>query len=150
MHEIEQQAVDNPSPWARKNIAEYLASDGEDVEHPSADRMILLYVEGRKTGTIYRTPLVHFPDGDDMLIVASKGGAPDDPQWYRNLVDNPRVWVRFKSDFYEATAETLGPDERPAAWEMITKRSPAFADYQKKAERTIPVVRLRKVASAAA
>lgn len=58
---------------------------------------------------------------------------------------DPTVWIRFKKDFFEARAQVLGPDERPAAWGMITTRTPAFADYQEKTEREIPVVRLTRV-----
>lgn len=144
MHDIESRATDPKSPWALQHIAQYLASDGEQVDHPSADRLILLYTKGRRSGAIRRTPLVHFPDGDDMLIVASKGGAPEHPLWYRNLVADPQVWVRFKKDFFATEAITLGPDERPAVWAMITERTPAFADYQAKAGREIPIVRLRR------
>lgn len=145
MNAIEEQATNPKSPWALKHIEQYLASDGEAVEHPSADRLILLYTTGHKSGRIRRTPVVHFPDGDAMLIVASKGGHPDHPKWYDNLFANPTVWVRFKKDFFAATAEVLDPDERPAAWEMITTRTPAFAEYQAKTDREIPVIRLKRV-----
>ena len=77
MHAIEEQATDPKSPWAIKHIEQYLASDGEAVDHPSADRLILLYTTGQKSGRIRRTPVVHFPDGDAMLIVASKGSSPN-------------------------------------------------------------------------
>lgn len=145
MHEIETQATDPKSPWALNHVRQYLASEGTAVDHPSADRLILLYTRGHRSGLIRRTPVVHFPDGETMLVVASKAGAPDHPLWYRNLVADPVVWVRFKKDFFEARAHALGPDERPAVWEMITARTPAFADYQAKTEREIPVVRLRAV-----
>lgn len=145
MHDIETRAVNPSSPWALRHIEQYLATDGAEVDHPSADRLILLYTTGRRSGEIRRTPLVHFPEGESMLIVASKGGAPSHPLWYRNLVADPSVWVRFKKDFFAARAAVLGPDERPAAWDAITTRSPAFADYQAKTEREIPVVRLTPV-----
>jgi len=145
LHEIEERAVDSPSPWAQKHVEQYLESGGKAVEHPMDDRLILFYVTGRQSGDIRRVPLVHFGDGGDMFIVASKGGAPDDPEWYRNLVADPRVWVRFKDDFFEARAEVLTPEERAPAWEMITAIAPSFGDYQAKVDRVIPVVRLRRV-----
>ncbi|HEX9644903.1 MAG TPA: nitroreductase/quinone reductase family protein [Acidimicrobiia bacterium] len=145
LHEIERKAVDNPSPWARKHVDQYLESGGEKTDHPMTDRLILLYVKGRRSGEIRRVPVVHFTDGDDMLIVASKGGAPEDPMWYRNLVANPQVWVRHKDDFFEARAHVLTPEERTPAWEMLTAIAPGFAQYQEKASRTIPVVRLARV-----
>jgi deazaflavin-dependent oxidoreductase (nitroreductase family) len=140
--DIEDRAVDSPSPYARKHVEQYLATDGADVEHPSADRMILLYTTGRKTGNIRRIPVVHFPDGDDMLIVASKGGAPRNPEWYLNLAADPHVWVRYRDEFFGALASTLTPEERAQAWPAITDRSPAFAEYQARVSRVIPVVRL--------
>lgn len=145
LHEIEEEAVDSPSPWARKHVEQYLATGGREVDHPMDERLILLYVTGRRSGDIRRVPLVHFEDGDDMLIVASKGGAPEDPEWFKNLVAEPRVWVRFRDDFFEARAEVLPPEERDPAWERITSSAPGFADYQAKVDRTIPVVRLRRV-----
>jgi F420H(2)-dependent quinone reductase len=143
LHEIEKSAVDSPSPYAQKHVAQYLG--GGDIEHTMADRLILLYAKGRKSGDIRRVPLVHFRDGEDMVIIASKGGAPEHPLWYRNLVADPQVWVRFKEDFFEARATVLSDEERAPVWGRITAAAPGFADYQAKVERTIPVVRLTKV-----
>jgi deazaflavin-dependent oxidoreductase (nitroreductase family) len=145
LHEIERKAVDNPSPWARKHVDQYLDSGGEQTDHPMTDRLILLYVKGRRSGEIRRVPVVHFTDGENMLIIASKGGAPEDPMWYRNLVADPQVWVRYKQDFFEARAHVLTPEERAPVWEMLTSIAPGFAQYQAKVERTIPVVRLARV-----
>jgi len=145
LSEIEAAAVDSPSPWARGHIAQYLASDGAEVDHPSADRLILLYTKGRKSGSLRRLPVVFFPAGEDMLVVASKGGAPKHPEWYKNLVADSRVWVRFKKDFFPAMATTLTPDERAVEWPKITEMSPAFADYQAKVDRVIPVVKLTRL-----
>ncbi len=142
--EIEAQAVDSPSPWAQRHIEQYLATDGAEVDHPSADRVILLYTRGRRSGAIRRLPLVSFPDGDDLLVVASKGGAPSHPDWYRNLVADPAVWVRRKGEFYAATATTLDPESRRRVWPTIVAMNPSFADYQAKVERVIPVVRLTR------
>jgi len=146
LHDIETRAVDNPSAWARTHVEQYLATGGEKTDHPMTNRLILLYVKGRRSGEIRRVPLVHFPDGGDMLIVASKGGAPEHPMWYRNLAADPQVWVRFRDDFFEARAEVLSDEERAPAWEMITSIAPGFAEYQEKTARTIPVVRLARAA----
>ncbi|HEX9977601.1 MAG TPA: nitroreductase family deazaflavin-dependent oxidoreductase [Acidimicrobiia bacterium] len=145
LEEIEEQAVDGRSAWSRNHVEQYLATDGAVVDHPSADRMILLYTTGRRSGRIRRTPIVHFPVGDDMLVVASKGGAPRHPEWYLNLAADPRVWVRYKTDFFPALASTLTPEERAVAWPQITGRSPSFADYQAKTDRVIPVVKLTRL-----
>jgi deazaflavin-dependent oxidoreductase (nitroreductase family) len=144
--EIESSAVDSPRGWARGHSAQYLATDGSEVDHPRAESMVLLYTTGRKTGKIRRTSLVSFVDDEgNLLVVASMGGAPTNPSWYLNLIADPTVWLRVKDDFYEARAEVLTSQERAPIWEMITRENSGFADYQAKTERVIPVVRLRRV-----
>ena len=145
LHDIEKQAVDSTRSWAQQHIDQYLASAGRDVDHPMADRLVLLYVTGRSSGEIRRTPLASFEHDGERFIVASMGGAPDDPQWYRNILANPRVWVRFRDDFYEAQAQVLTPEERATLWDSITTAEPVFAGYQEKTDRVIPVVRLHRV-----
>ena len=145
---IDDAATENPSEWASKNIEQYLRSDGEDVQHPMADRMILLYTKGRKTGKIRRTPIVHVPDGDDLIVIASKGGAPKNPEWFLNLQADPQVWVRHKSDVFEARAEILEGEEHQEMWQRVTDWAPGFQAYQDRAERKIPLIRLSPVRAA--
>lgn len=145
MTDIEERAVDNPSPYASTHIAQYLESDGEDVDHPMADDLILLYTTGKRTGWIRRTPLTSFRDGDDLIVIASKGGAPEHPSWYWNLKADPTVWVRKKGDFFEARAEILEGDQHAEMWARVTEWAPGFQSFQDKTERTIPLVRLTRV-----
>jgi len=147
LHPIERQAVDSPRSWAKQHADQYLETAGRDVDHPMAERLVLLYVTGRSSGEVRRIPLASFEHDGERLVVASMGGAPEDPQWFRNLVADPRVWVRFRDDFYEARAEVLTPAERGPAWDEITAAVPTFAGYQEKTDRVIPVVRLRRVPS---
>ena len=140
--EIEARAADNPSPYASAHIAQYLESDGQDVDHPMADALILLYTTGKKSGQIRRTPLAAYSDGDDLIVIASKGGAPEHPSWFWNLKADPSVWVRDKGEFYEARAEVLDADEHDAMWGRITEWAPGFQSYQDKVDRLIPLVRL--------
>jgi deazaflavin-dependent oxidoreductase (nitroreductase family) len=142
--DIEAAAADSPMPWAAEHARQYLATNGTEVDHPFADRLLLLYTTGRKSGTIRRIPLVHLDDGDDLLVVASAGGSPTHPAWYRNLVADPHVWVRLGSGFFPATATSLVSPEREDAWDRIVAVMPFFADYQARVEREIPVVRLRR------
>ncbi len=139
---IEEAAVVNPSAYAEAHIQQYLASDGHEVDHPAGDSLILLYTTGRKSGAIRRVPLGAFPDGDSLLVIGSNAGRPSDPAWYRNIMADPRVWVRRKSDFFEATAVTIPPEERQVIWEGLTSRVPLFAQYQEQAGRQLPVIRL--------
>jgi deazaflavin-dependent oxidoreductase (nitroreductase family) len=89
--------------------------------------------------------LIYGRDGEDYLLVASKGGADDHPQWYLNLVDHPQVHLRVLTERFTARAETLSPQEKARVWPHLVEVFPPYADYQKKTERDIPVVRLSRV-----
>lgn len=142
--DVEAEALDSPRPRAAEHIRQYLATGGRRVDHPRADRLILLYTRGRKSGRIHRTPLVHVAGGGDRYVAASAAGRPSDPAWYRNLRADPRVWVRDRDEFFPATATALEGDERDAMWEEFVGLMPNFAEYQATVDRVIPVVRLRR------
>jgi F420H(2)-dependent quinone reductase len=142
VREVEERAVDPPGDHNRHIIRQYLETGGREVDHSLADQLILLYVTGRRTGDIRRVPLVSFPDGEDLIVIASYGGSPTHPMWYRNLVDDGRVWVRRGDRVYAAEATVLEGDERLDRWEAITGRHPVFAGYQERSGRTLPLVRL--------
>ena len=142
MHDIERIAVDSPYPPVAAQARQYIESNGQTVDHPHADRVILLYVRGRSSGVIRRVPLVSVADGDDLIIVASKGGAPEHPAWYLNLEADPKVWVRNKDEFFEATATTLEGEDRTLAWAKMIEVMPFFSGYETKTDRVLPVVRL--------
>ena len=142
MHPIETQALDSPSEYVSNQARQYVATNGAGIDHPLADRVFLLYFRGRRSGQIRRVPLVCVEEGDDLLIVGSKGGADHHPAWYLNIATDPRVWVRNKADFYEALATTLEGEERAAAWAKIVASMPFFGGYEKKTDRVMPVVRV--------
>ncbi|MGH8914722.1 MAG: nitroreductase/quinone reductase family protein [Acidimicrobiia bacterium] len=140
---IEDWAVAPSLPHAAKNVREYLESDGAEVDHPAAGHLILLYTTGRISGKIRCTPLRFFEAGDDLFVAASFGGSANDPDWYLNLVADPKVWVRRDADLFEASAVVMDGEERDRLWEtMVVTRAPRFAEYQVKTERIIPLVRL--------
>ena len=143
--DIEAAAAANPSEHAEIHIQQYLASDGRDMDYQAGDRLILLYTTGRSSGEIRRVPLGSFPDGDALVVIGSNAGRPTDPQWYRNLQADPKVWVRHLSNFYEATATTMEPEARRVYWEQLTARMPMFTEYQEKAGRDLPLVRITPV-----
>lgn len=113
-----------------------------------AERIILLYTKGRKTGEIRRVPIVHLPDGEDLIVIASKGGAPRHPEWYLNLEADPQVWVRRKSDVFEARAGILEGEEYQQMWSRVIDWAPGFQTYQDRTERQIPLVRLSPLPAA--
>ena len=146
LDEVELQALDSPQPRARQHIDQYLATGGQEVDHPLAERLILLYTKGKVSGKVRRVPVVHLPDGDDLIVIASKGGAPEHPSWFFNLKADPQVWVRNKASFFEARAEILDGDEYETMWARVVKWAPGFQKYQDRTDRQIPLVRLRPVA----
>jgi deazaflavin-dependent oxidoreductase (nitroreductase family) len=140
---IEDRAVDPSRPFAAEHVRQYLESNGAAVDHPAAGHLILLYTTGRTSGQIRRTPLRFFEVGDDLVVAASFGGAPEHPDWYLNLLGDPKVWVRRDADLYEATAEPVVGEDRDRIWEtVVVSQAPQFADYQTKTPRVIPVIRL--------
>ena len=134
------------SDWNDKIIAEFRANGGKVGGPFEGATLLLLHHVGARSGTERVAPLAYFPDGDRMLIIASKGGAPTNPDWYHNLKANPRVDVELGTETVRVDAHELAPAERAEKWAEITTRAPGFADCQKKTERVIPVFALQRVA----
>jgi deazaflavin-dependent oxidoreductase (nitroreductase family) len=118
---------------------------GGDIEGMQRERLVLLTTIGARTGQRRTTPMMHHRDGDRLLVIASNVGAPSHPDWYLNLVANPRVTVEVGDDTYEALATPLAGAERDEVWAMIKETYPFFADHEAKTTRTIPVVALTRV-----
>ena len=101
---------------------------------------LLLSVTGRKSGLVRTTPLVYFEDGDNYVVVGSDGAARRDPQWWKNLQKNPRATVRVGRNKFSATARLAEGEERDRLWQIGTGILPAWAEYQTRTERLLPVV----------
>jgi deazaflavin-dependent oxidoreductase (nitroreductase family) len=84
--------------------------------------------------------LIYERDGDDFLVVASMGGAPQHPDWYRNLLAHPEARIQVRADHMEVIARTAGEDEKSRLWEIVTGQWPNYDAYQSRTERVIPVV----------
>jgi deazaflavin-dependent oxidoreductase (nitroreductase family) len=128
----------------RKVIAQFRA--GVEIEGMHRDRLVLLTTTGAKTGERRTTPMMFHRDGDRLLVIASNAGAPKDPMWFGNLVRQPRVTVEVGDQEYEALAMVLSGAEREVTWATLTEAYPFFADHERQAGRTIPVVALTRVA----
>lgn len=127
-------------------IADMRANDGKPTSGPFLGRPVLiLTTTGARTGEKRETPLVYFGDGEELQIIASKGGAPSHPAWYHNLVANPKVTVEVNGDRYEAEAVVPTGEERDRRYAAQARVMPNFAEYQTKVSREIPVVVLRRV-----
>ena len=122
------------------HIALYRATGGRiGGRFLGADNLLLTTI-GRKTGKARTTPLIYGRDGGSLVIVASFGGQPQHPAWYKNLSENPKVTVQVRGDLRELVARTATPDERARLWPMMIGLYAGYADYQKKTSREIPIV----------
>ncbi|WP_159776080.1 nitroreductase/quinone reductase family protein [Streptomyces sp. HM190] len=138
-----------PNPFNQQVIEEFRAHHGQVGGMFEGARLILLTTTGSRTGTPHTTPLGYLPDGDGtILVIASAGGSPRHPDWYRNVLANPRVTVESGAFTYEADAVVLDGEERDRAFARAVESDPGWAEYQAKTDRTIPVVALREVPAA--
>ena len=123
-------------------IEEFRANGGE-LTGPFAGRpIVLLTIKGRKSGQERTTPLVYLGDGDRVFVFASKGGAPEDPDWYKNLVANPDVTVEVGEEKYAARAVVITGPERDELFARQMAEAEQFRTYQTNTDRVIPVVEL--------
>ena len=135
-----------------EDLIEDYRANGKASKGPFVGRQILLLTTtGAKTGTARTSPLVYTKDGDDLVIVASKGGAPTNPDWFHNLKAHPTVTVELGGDKFAARAKVAAPDtERERLYAAHARVHPVFLDYVKKTTRRIPVVRLERIGPSAA
>jgi deazaflavin-dependent oxidoreductase (nitroreductase family) len=106
--------------------------------------MLLLDHVGAKSGRRRTSPLLYMRDGDDLVIVASKGGAPHDPVWWLNLKAHPETAVQVGGDRREVRAKRVSPEEKKRLWPTVAAAWPDFDDYQRRTDRDIPVIRLSR------
>ena len=137
--------IDSSLNWVADHIKRYVASDGEDGHDWNGTQILLITTTGRKSGNLRRSVLIYGRDGDDFVIVASRGGDPNHPLWFLNLVEDKNVTVQVKADVFPAIATTIDNEEDYARlWNVMLKHWPAYAEYQEKTSRKIPLVRLRR------
>jgi deazaflavin-dependent oxidoreductase (nitroreductase family) len=132
------------SDYNTQIIEEFRANAGKVGGRWEGRDLLLLTTTGRKSGRSHTTPMVYTRDGDRLLVYASKAGAPTHPDWYFNLVADPKVVVEVGDDRYDAIATPLERDERDRVFAEQAERNAAFAEYQAKTDRVIPVVALTR------
>lgn len=130
--------------FGEEHVQKYLETDGEIGYLWNGAPCLLLTTTGHKSGKPRTVPLIFGPDGDNCILIASKGGAPDHPHWYDNLAANPTVEVQVKGDKYTATARTVEGEERDRCWAIATSVWPNYDEYVKRTTRVIPVVVLER------
>ena len=131
--------------WNEDVMSEFRANGGKVAQFANAP-MIIMHAIGAKSGKVYETPLVYKPDGDRMLVIASKAGAPTHPAWYHNLLANPRIDVEVGTDRFTVEVTELKGEERDSKFAEIKALMPNFAVYETKAApRLIPLLALTRV-----
>lgn len=141
-------ATASPAPklpgWMADHLERYLSTNGADGHLWRGVPTLLLTTIGSQSGEPRLLPLIYGRDGARYLVVASRGGAPDHPAWYKNLLANPDVEVQVGSDRFRARARPANRDERPRLWRTMTRIWPAYDQYQSRTQREIPVVLLER------
>jgi deazaflavin-dependent oxidoreductase (nitroreductase family) len=131
------------SDWNTTIIEQFRAQGGKGVAQ-FGDALLLLHHTGARTGTVRVNPLAYYDDGDRLVIVASKAGAPQNPDWLFNLRANPDTTVEIGSETVEVRAAEITGDDYGQTWARVTTAMPGFADYQTKTARRIPLVALHR------
>ncbi|MEO8293298.1 MAG: nitroreductase family deazaflavin-dependent oxidoreductase [Actinomycetota bacterium] len=134
----------DPNDWNASVIEEFRANEGRVGGPFEGAPLLLLSTTGARSGTTRVNPLMYLPDGDRLVVFASKGGAPTDPDWYRNLVVNPDASVEVGTERFPVRATVAAGEERDRLFAEQAERYPQFGDYASNTERTIPVLILER------
>jgi len=145
LDEIDRESLDNAVGFAAEHARRYVATDGVDDGWDGPRPILILYTTGRRSGAIRRNPLLFLEHEGERYLIGSKGGDDRHPEWYLNLVAEPRVHLRVLGEVYEAEARTLDDAERASLWPELVAGYPMFADYQQATSRQIPVVHLQRL-----
>jgi deazaflavin-dependent oxidoreductase (nitroreductase family) len=135
----------SPNDFNQSLIEEFRANDGKVTGVFAGRPLLLLTTTGAKSGRPRVSPLVYTTDGDRIVTIASKGGAPTNPDWYHNLVANPVVTVELPGETFQARATVIEGEERQRLYDAQAALMPGFAEYQQKTTRQIPVVVLDRI-----
>jgi len=132
--------VPSPTEWVRNQVEEYESSGGRAGTTLRGMPVVLVTHRGRRTGAIRKTPLMRVADGEHYVLVASKGGAPEHPVWYYNLLEAPDVTLRDGERVHEMRARLVeDPAERTRLWALAVHAYPDYEAYQTRTTREIPL-----------
>lgn len=131
------------SDWNTKIIDQFRAQGGKGVGQ-FGDGLLLLHHTGARTGTVRISPLGYYDDGDRLVIIASRGGSPQNPDWFYNLKANPEATIEVGAETVPVRATEITGDDYEKTWARVTAVLPGYADYQTKTTRRIPLVALRR------
>jgi deazaflavin-dependent oxidoreductase (nitroreductase family) len=135
------------SDWARKQAEQYEQSGGTIAGDLRGLPVVVLTSVGAKTGKLRKTALMRVENDGEYLVVASRGGAPENPVWVYNLRKNPRVELQDGAEKHDYEARELDGDERDRWWDRAVETFPNYAEYQLKTNRLIPIFKLTRAES---
>jgi deazaflavin-dependent oxidoreductase (nitroreductase family) len=130
--------------FGAEHVRVYQRTGGARGYHWRGTTILLLTTTGRNSGEPRTMPLIHRTDGDRWVVVASKGGAPQHPDWYLNLQADPQAEIQVMADVIPVVATTAEGEERSRLWSLMKEVWPAYDEYQVKTDREIPVVVLTR------
>jgi proline iminopeptidase len=131
--------------YGDEHVRRYLETDGEvGYRWKEGAPIAILFTTGRTTGELRANPLIFGRDGDKVVLVASKGGAPSHPGWYRNLRTNPEAEIQIMGDRWRVQARVAEGEERERLWELMVEIWPHYDEYAAKTDREIPVIVLER------
>jgi len=133
-----------PNDWNQKIIEEFRANAGNVGGYFEGAPMILIHHIGARSGVERVNPLTYLPDGEDMVIAATKSGAPTNPDWYYNLKGHPRIEVEVGTATFPVEATEVTGEERDELWRRLVEMRPGFAEYETKTTRVFPMFRLTR------
>jgi deazaflavin-dependent oxidoreductase (nitroreductase family) len=136
--------TDDDHLFGEEHVRVYRETGGARGYEWHGTTILLLTTQGRSSGEPRTTPLIHRTDGDRWIVVASKGGSPENPGWYENLRANPQATIEVKSEQIPVSASAAEGAERSRLWSLMTEVWPAYDDYQARTSREIPVVVLAR------
>ena len=135
--------IPSPTKWVADQVELYESSNGTSATtlRDTGLPVIIVTNTGRRTGAVRKTPLMRVADGDNYVLVASKGGAPKHPEWYYNLTANPEVQIRDEAVVRSMRIrEVVDGAERKRLWAVAVAAYPPYAEYQTRTRRLIPVL----------
>src|SRR5690349_20768347 len=121
----ESEPLDSATPWVAEHTRRYVDSNGADGHLWRGVHTLVLTTTGRRSGQLRRNALIYGRDGENYVVVASKGGAPRNPLWYENLVADPNVQVQVVADTFAARARTATAEEKARLWPQMAAIWPA-------------------------
>jgi deazaflavin-dependent oxidoreductase (nitroreductase family) len=142
---LNQNPIDSPQRWVAEHVQRYIETNGEDGYWWRGAPTLILTTLGRRSGKPRRLALIYRQDGERYVVVASKGGADQHPEWYLNLLEHPEVQVQVMADRFRARARTATPQEHDLLWPRMVEIWPDYDKYQAKTERQIPLVILERL-----